>query len=115
MKTTVTFDIDTDKLGGYHDQHLAALWHIAQANPAPIEDRNAGELAELIGREIIRRFLKHTSPELWEHQGAHHARRILSEHGKYVNGEWKPHAHAGPSIPKPSPLTLINTEENGHD
>lgn len=72
MKQEIQFAIDTDGLHGYTDSHLAALWHIGQANPAPIEDRNAAELAEAIGREIILRFLVRTPPELWAHQGSHH-------------------------------------------
>lgn len=71
MKTTVTFEIETDNLGHASDSHLCALWHVAQGNPASIEDRDAGRLAEHIGREIIRRFLANTPPELWAHQGSH--------------------------------------------
>ncbi len=69
--TRITFDVDADKLPHYTDQHLAALWHIAQANPAPFGDRGACEFAEKVGREIIRRFLVQTGPELWNHQGRH--------------------------------------------
>jgi hypothetical protein len=72
MKATIAFNIDTDSLQGYNDDHLAQLWHIGQANPAPIQDRAAGELAEKIGREIIRRWLGGVPPALWSHQG-HHA------------------------------------------
>jgi hypothetical protein len=36
-----------------------------------MEDRAAGEIAELIGRKIIRRFLKEVEPSLWSHQGRH--------------------------------------------
>ena len=71
MKTTVTFEIETDNLGHASDSHLCALWHVAHGNPASIEDRDAGRLAEHIGREIIRRFLSNTPPELWAHQGRH--------------------------------------------
>lgn len=72
MKTVVTFEIDADNLGNLTDTYLAQLWHIAQANPAPMEDASAGKLAEYIGREIVRRFLANTPPDLWSHQG-HHA------------------------------------------
>ena len=71
MKTAITIEIDTGALGGLTDPYLACLWHAAQANPAPIEDRAAGDVAEYIGREIIRRFLANTPPELWAHQGRH--------------------------------------------
>lgn len=73
MKHPITIEIDTDNLTGFSDQHLAALWHVAQANPAPIEERAPGEVAEAVGREIIRRFLAATPPYLWAHQGRHAA------------------------------------------
>jgi len=78
----------------YADEHLAALWHIAQANPAPFGDRAACNFAEHVGREIITRWLAATPPELWHHQGRHiqqakalnvPAEAILYEHndGRY--------------------------------
>jgi hypothetical protein len=89
MKTAITFEIDTAKLGSVTDAYLVQLWHIAQANPAPITDPAAGELAEHIGREIIRRFVQQTGPELWNHQGRHHYLLTLSEHGRWVDGVWQ--------------------------
>lgn len=71
MKASITFEIDTQALSGYTDRCVSQLWHIVQANPAPIESRQAAELAELVGREIIRRFLLATEPELYAHQGHH--------------------------------------------
>lgn len=71
MKTSITFEIDTDSLGGYTDEYIAALWYIAQANPAPIEDRDASRLAEWVGREIIKRWMATTPVPLWNHQGRH--------------------------------------------
>jgi hypothetical protein len=68
----ITITIDTDRLRDFTDQYLATLWHVAQANPADISDVAAGRVAEAIGREIIRRFLASTPPELYSHQG-HHA------------------------------------------
>jgi hypothetical protein len=68
-KTAITVEIDDARLASYTDSHLATLWHVAQANPAPHGDRHAGELAERIGREIIRRWLGASQPELWHHQG----------------------------------------------
>lgn len=58
-------------LQGYTDQHLTALWHVTQANPAEYGDDDAGRATEFVGREIIRRFLAATPPTLWNHQGAH--------------------------------------------
>ena len=68
----ITITVDTDRLRDFTDQYLATLWHVAQANPADISDVAAGRVAESIGREIIRRFLATTPPELYSHQG-HHA------------------------------------------
>ena len=31
---TISFEVDSDRLGSYADEHLAQLWHIGQANPA---------------------------------------------------------------------------------
>ncbi|RYF02353.1 MAG: hypothetical protein EOO32_00075 [Comamonadaceae bacterium] len=76
--TTITFKVHHDRLQGYTDEHLASLWHIAQANPAPYGDRDACDFAEQVGREIIRRFVAQTGPELWNHQGRH-ATRVQAE------------------------------------
>ncbi len=89
MKQTISFEIDTDKLKSCTDTYLAQLWHIVQANPAGIENKEAGEIAEHVGREIIRRFLANTSPELWAHQGRHHYWDTLAKHGSWENGVWK--------------------------
>lgn len=72
MKASITFEVDTAGLEGFTESHLAALWHIAQANPAALGDQTAEDLAEAIGREIIRRFLAATRPELWAHKGGNH-------------------------------------------
>ncbi|MGH8572483.1 MAG: hypothetical protein ACREX8_07905, partial [Gammaproteobacteria bacterium] len=68
----IRIEIDDGQLCGYTDSHLASLWHVAQANPAPFADRAAGELVERIGREIIRRWLGCCPPQLWHHQGRHY-------------------------------------------
>lgn len=68
---SITFQIEVDKLPHFTDGHLAQLWHIAQANPAPFGDSQACEFAEQVGREIVRRWLATTPPELWHHQGRH--------------------------------------------
>ena len=71
MKTSITIEIDSNHLAYLTDASLASLWHVTQANPAPLEDRAAGDVTEHVGREIIRRFLANTPPELWAHQGRH--------------------------------------------
>lgn len=83
MKAIIAIEIDTDSLRSVTDTYLASLWHVAQANPAdPFKDREAGELAEHIGREIIARFLRRTPPELWGHNGSHYDfhQLILAKH-----------------------------------
>jgi hypothetical protein len=83
MQSEVTFKIDTDQLRHYTDEHISSLWHVAQANPAPFGDRDAGALAEMIGREIIRRWLRWAGAPLWNHQGRDHyslrCRQIAAE------------------------------------
>lgn len=73
-RTTISFEVDTDRLSGFTDAYIAQLWHIGQANPAPFGDAHACNLAEHIGREIVRRWLTDQTPELWTHQGRHIAR-----------------------------------------
>lgn len=80
MKTAITIEIDTDALTTLTDAFLASLWHVTQANPAPLHDRAAGDVAEYVGREMIRRFLANTPPQLWAHQGRHadwHAHMVM--------------------------------------
>lgn len=76
--TSITFQIDADKLPGINDSYLAQLWHIAQANPAEFGDVMACDFAERVGREIVRRWLAATPPELWRHQGRHAVSRTTS-------------------------------------
>lgn len=67
MKHTVTIQIDTDLLRSFSDEHLAAIWAVAQVNPAPYDDPDAGRLATGIGDEIIRRWLKGAAVEMYNH------------------------------------------------
>lgn len=64
----ITFEVNTESLTKYTDQYIVQLWHISQANPAPFGDPQAGQLAKMVGSEIIRRFVTQTPPELWAHQ-----------------------------------------------
>lgn len=68
---SIAFLVEEDKLPHHADSYLAQLWHIAQANPAPFGDAQACAFAEQVGREIVRRWLATTPPELWHHQGRH--------------------------------------------
>jgi hypothetical protein len=92
----ITIRIDDARLAGYTDEFLAACWHVAQHNPAAYGDHAAGELAERIGREIIRRWLRDVPPELWHHQGRPSAQKWLSALATYEPGEdYRPGAPAG--------------------
>jgi hypothetical protein len=89
MKTTVTIEIDTERLNGYTDAYVAQLWHIAQANPAPHGDRDASTLAAYVGTEIIRRWLKLAGAELHNHQpGADNWKALLGLGAKFIDGAW---------------------------
>jgi hypothetical protein len=107
-KHQITIEIDESMLASYSNEYLATCWHVAQANPADGFATSApGELAERIGREIIRRWLGDVSPELWHHQGRHHYSHELGKFAKYVppegvsggpewhHGTWVPRTDAG--------------------
>ena len=94
MEHQVTFHIDTGKLPHFTDSYIASLWHIAQANPAPFEDAKACELAEAIGREIIRRWLAWAGAPLWDRQGVHQYAGVR-EHVRWDGEKWVP--KAGPA------------------
>lgn len=90
MKTSITFEIDTDNLSGYTDEHVAALWHVAQANPAKLGDRDACDLAEAVGYEIIRRWLKNAPANIYSHQARHFEWKGLQDVGaKFIDGRWQ--------------------------
>jgi hypothetical protein len=92
----ITIEIDDEKLTSYTYERLALCWHVAQHNPAEYGDYMAGQLVERIGREIIRRWLRGVQPELWHHQGRHHAHKWLSEFAAYQPGEgYRPGAPFG--------------------
>ena len=96
--TKITIEIDADNLTSCTDEYLATFWHVAQANPAGSMDKDAGALAERIGREIIRRWLREVSPELWHHQGRHYYWNELQKIGKWnADGEFVPYV-AGPVV-----------------
>ena len=67
----ISFEVNSEDLASVDDTRLAQFWHIAQANPAPFGDPQACEFAELVGREIIRRWVCAASPALWTHQARH--------------------------------------------
>lgn len=92
--TEITIKIDRYALGGVEAEYLALYWYVAQANPAPFGDKEAGELVERIGREIIRRWLKANEPPLWHHQGRDHTSHELGRfaHFDTATQQWVPGA-----------------------
>ncbi|WP_205717788.1 hypothetical protein [Actinomadura soli] len=103
----VSIEIDMARLGSYADAHLAMLWQVAQANPAPYDDRQAGELVERIGREIVRRWLSGVTPELWKHQGRSYYWSQLTKFAIYRPGGTgsvgDPDWHDGTWVARPAP------------
>lgn len=67
----IILDLEKPELASVCDAYLVALWHAGQWNSAPPDDTEACRAAELIGREIIRRWLAATPAELWMRQGDH--------------------------------------------
>ncbi len=68
MKLAIEFD---ERNLTYTDEYLAALWHGLQFNTAPNADPESCQAVELVGREIIRRWLEKTPAPLWRRQGVH--------------------------------------------
>jgi hypothetical protein len=103
-KIQITIEIDDSRLASHSDKQLALLWHVAQANPADqFEDQTAGQLVERIGREIIRRWLKATEPELSHHQGRHYYWKQLCKFARYEPGSpdpSNPEWHHGVWVPR---------------
>lgn len=67
---SITITIDLDGLPNVSDEFLALYWHVAQANPVDsYSDREPELIAEHVGREIIRRWLKDQPPSLWNVKG----------------------------------------------
>src|SRR5438552_3827529 len=48
----------------------------------------AGRLAELIGGEIIRRWLDATEPSLWRHKGEHYYWHELTKKCEWKDQQW---------------------------
>lgn len=85
----ITIEFDPDKLPSYNDEHLAFLWHLAQANPADgFNAEEPGDTAMKIGWEIIRRWLRDVQPEMYHHQQRHYHWHQLTRFAKFKDGEW---------------------------
>jgi hypothetical protein len=87
-KATVTIEIDLANLARVPDSRLAMLWHVAQANPAPHGDEQAGFLVARVGQEIIRRWLAGTAPEMDHHQQRDYYWLHLGRFASYRDGDW---------------------------
>ncbi len=103
-KHEITIVIDEADLGRVTDENLAVWWHLAQANPADgFASRKPGDLAETIGREIIRRWLTGVRPELWHHQGRHYYwHELIRLRERNDDGVSGPHPPADPAAPAES-------------
>ena len=100
-KRTISIEVDLAALATHSDAHLATLWHLAQANPADgFTSPEPGDLAEQIGREIIRRWLRSVDPELWHHQGRHYHWHQLTRLGHWHDGNFTPTVNG--SCPHPT-------------
>jgi hypothetical protein len=112
-RTEITIEIDDAKLRSYSDEFLAASWHAAQWNPAPHGDHAAGEFAEHIGREIIRRWLRSVPPDLWHRQGRDYYWAELTRFARYEPGDGpagSPEWDAGQWVPR-----AAGSESQGSD
>jgi hypothetical protein len=113
----VTIPIDLRELGRCSDERLAALWHVAQVNPAPYGHPLAGQVADRIGYEIIRRWLKATGPELGKHRGEHYFRDQLTRFARYEPGSADVHSpewHRGRWSPRdPAEVAAREADEPG--
>ncbi|MGY1498593.1 hypothetical protein ACW4TU_18670 [Streptomyces sp. QTS52] len=89
-KVTIAIDFDLAALSHVPDARLAMLWHVAQANPAPHGDEQAGETVRKIGQEIVRRWLASTGPEMYHHQARDYYWHHLGRFASHRDGDWRP-------------------------
>lgn len=101
---TVEVEIDLSQLRHYTEEHLAALWGVAQLNPAPIGDWAAVDTVRQLGDEIIRRFLARAGLPMYQHKADGYHWKQLTQFARYVppsdtvpgdadrwhEGEWVP-------------------------
>lgn len=90
----VTLTINADTLSRVTDEYLHSLWHVAQANPAPVGDRAASELVGAITAEIVRRWLQSAPVDQFHHTpGAHHWHTLV-QHGNWrgPGATWLPYS-----------------------
>lgn len=89
-KVTIAIDFDLAELSRVTDARLAMLWHVAQANPAPHGDEQAGVAVTKIGQEIVRRWLAATPPDMYHHQPRDYYWHNLIRFASHRDGDWRP-------------------------
>lgn len=75
----IEINADAGALAEVTDSYLASAWHVAQANPAPYGDKDAGLLVKALGDEIMRRWLAHIPADRYRHQAQDQYRRALTK------------------------------------
>lgn len=98
-ETQITLTVPAD-LRRVTDDYLAALWHAAQFNPAPLHDRQVEKVVGAVTKEIVRRWLAKTEPSMHHHQPGGHHWGELCRFAKYEPGP-KDDFDAGQWVPKP--------------
>lgn len=68
------------------DDYLAALWHLAQFNPAPLGDKKAEKIVAAVTKEIVRRWLAKTEPSMHHHLPGGYYWDELRRFAKYEPG-----------------------------
>jgi len=100
MKTAITFNIDTTTLMTLSDEYIAALWYIAQNNPVPHGDHDAGVLVEHIGREIIQRWMRGVPVPVWNIQGSDHYHKSITQFARWNGVAWVASAAGERTVPE---------------
>ncbi|MGA4279034.1 hypothetical protein ACI2VH_20790 [Ralstonia nicotianae] len=100
MKKTITFEMDTACLPSRTDEYVAALWYVAQCQPAAHGDHDAGEFAELVGREIIQRWMRGVPVPVWNIQGRDYYHQQLTRFARWNGKDWVAASDAQPSVPE---------------
>lgn len=88
MKHVISVEIDTDRLCSVNDECLADWFYVAQCNPAPMDDIEAGRVADAIGAEIVRRWLKDTIGVRYGRSLGNAYWAELVKHCRCVDGRW---------------------------
>lgn len=109
MKATICINVDTDSIESLEDSYLAALWHASQATSAPAASAEAGQLADQIATEIVRRWLGSVRPMLYERSLERSYWETLHQHGCWdgPGGSWKPRSGVDSTAAAPSRIALV--------